>query len=77
MRKKYFDLKLSQFSKYLNDIGILSGLDKEQFQKQFYDISSDIYNTNDISSNDYNINFIYFKEYISNTLVYYIKSLSE
>ena len=77
MRKKFFDFKLSQFSKYLNEIGILSGLDTEQFQKQFYEISSDIYNSNDISSNDYNVNYIYFKETISNALVYFIKTLSE
>ena len=77
MRKAFFDLKLSQFSKYLNDIGILSGLDREQFQKQFYEISSDIYNSNDISTNDSTVNYIYFKEIISNTLVSYIQSLSE
>ena len=77
MRKIFFDLKLSQFSKYLNDIGILSGLDREQFQKQFYEISSDIYNSNDISTNDSSVNYIYFKEIISNTLVSYIQSLSE
>ena len=72
-----FDLKLSQFSKYLIDIGILSGIDEEQFKKQFYEISSDIYNLNDTSSYNSNINYIYFKEIISNTLVYFIKSLSE
>ena len=77
MRKNYFDLKLSQFSKYLNEIGILSEIDKEQFQKQFYEISSDIYNSKDISSNDYNVNYIYFKETASNALVYFIKSLTE
>ena len=77
MRKKYFDMKLSQFSKYLNEIGILSGTDREKFQKHFYEISSDIYNSNDISSNDYNVNYIYFKETISNALLYFIKSLSE
>ena len=77
MRKNYFDLKLNHFSKYLNEIGILSGLDTEQFQKQFYEISSDIYNSNDISSNDNKVNYIYFKETISNALVYFIKTLSE
>ena len=77
MMKKFFDLKLSQFSKYLNKIGILSELDIEQFQKKFYEISSDIYNCNNIFSNDINVNYIYFKEKISNALVYFIKSLSE
>ena len=77
MRKNFFDLKLSQFSKYLNDIGILSESDKTQFQKQFYDISSDIYNSDDISANDWNVNYIYFKDIISNTLVSFINSLSE
>ena len=77
MRKKFFDLKLSQFSKYLNELGILSELDIGLFQKDFYEISSDIYNSNDISSNDFNINYIYFKETISYALVYFIKSLSE
>ena len=77
MRKNFFDLKLSQFSKYLNDIGILTSSDTEQFQKQFYENSFDIYNANDSSSNDSHVNFIYFKESISNALVYFIKSLSE
>ena len=77
MRKNFFDSKLSQFSKYLNNIGILSGIDKELFQKQFYEISSGIYNSKDISSNDYNVNYIYFKETASNALVYFIKSLTE
>ena len=77
MRKKFFDLKLLHFSNYLNEIGILIDSDIGQFQKQFYEISSDIYNSNDISCNDYNINFIYFKETISNALVYFIKSVSE
>ena len=77
MRKKFFDLKLSHFSKYLNEIGILIGSDIEQFKKQFYEISSDIYNSNDISCNDNKVNFIYFKETISNALVSFIKSISE
>ena len=77
MRKKFFDLKLSQFSKYLNELGILSELDIVPFQKDFYEISSNIYNSNDTSSNDFNINYIYFKETISYALVYFIKSLSE
>ena len=77
MRKKFFDLKLTNFSKYLNEIGILIGSDIEQFQKQFYEISSDVYNSNDISCNDYKVNFIYLKEAISNALVYFIKSISE
>jgi len=77
MRKNFFDLKLSQFSKYLNDIGILTSSDTEQFQKQFYENSFDIYNAKDSSSNDSHVNFIYFKESISNALVYFIKSLSD
>ena len=77
MRKKFFDLKLARFSNYLNEIGILIDSDIEQFQKQFYEISSDVYNSNDISCNDYKANFIYFKETISNALVYFIESISE
>ena len=77
MRKKFFDLKLIHFSKYLNEIGILIGSDIEQFKKQFDEISSDIYNSNDISCNDNKVNVMYFKETISNALVSFIKSISE
>jgi hypothetical protein len=77
MQKNFIDLKLFQFSKYLNDIGILSRANTEQFQKYFYELANDIYQSKDISSNDVNINFIYLKKCIVSALINYIQSLSE
>ena len=77
MQKNFIDLKLFRFSKYLNDIGILSRTNTEQFQKYFYELATDIYQSKDISSNDVNINFIYLKKCIVSALINYIQSLSE
>ena len=77
MQKNLFDLKLFRFSKYLNDIGILSKLNTEKFQKYFYELTSDKNNSKDISLNNINLNFIYFKKYIISALINYIQSLSE
>ena len=77
MQKNLFDLKLFRFSKYLNDIGILSKLNTEKFHKYFYELTSDKNNSKDISLNNINLNFIYFKKYIISALINYIQSLSE
>ena len=77
MQKNLFDLKLLRFSKYLNDIGVLSKLSTEKFQKYFHEITTDLYNSKDISVNNINLNFIYFKKYILSAFIKYIQSLSE
>ena len=77
MQKNLFDLKLLRFSKYLNDIGVLSKLSTEKFQKYFHEITKDLYNSKDISVNNINLNFIYFKKYILSAFIKYIQSLSE
>jgi len=77
MQKNLFDLKLFRFSKYLNDIGILSKLNTEKFQKYFYELTSDMNNPKDTSLNNINLNFIYFKKYIISALINYIQSLTE
>ena len=48
MQKNFIDLKLLKFSEYLNDIGILSQLKKEQFENYFYKTYSKIHNNEDI-----------------------------
>ena len=77
MQKNYFDLRLFRFSKYLNDIGILSRFSTEQFQKYFYEISSDIYNTENISPEELNMNISSIKKCLISALITHIQSLSE
>ena len=77
MQKKYFELKLFRFSKYLNDIGILSKISTERFQKYFYEISSEFYNIENIPSTEVNINFISIKKCLISALMAYMQSLSE
>ena len=77
MQKYYFDLKLFRFSKYLNDIGILSKFNTEQFQKYFFEISSDLYNADKISSEELNKNIISIKKCLISALVTHIQSLSK
>ena len=76
MQKNYLDLKLFRFSKYLNDIGILSKYSTEKFEKYFYEISSEIYNNEYISSNGININSIIIKKCLISALITFIQSLS-
>ena len=77
MQKNYFDLKLFRFSKYLNDIGILSKYSTEKFEKYFYEISSEIYNNEYSPSNGININSIIIKKCLISALITFIQSLSE
>ncbi len=77
MQKNYFDLNLFRFSKYLNDIGILSRLNTERFQKYFHEISSNFYNLENISSSEVNMNIISIKKCLISALITYIQSLSE
>ena len=77
MQKNLLDLKLFAFSKYLNDIGILSKLNTEKFQQYFYESANEIYNSKDISSKNINLNFNFFKKCIISALINYIQSLSE
>ena len=77
MQKNYFELKLLQFSNYLNDIGILSKFNTEQFHNYFYEISSDFYDNKDFSANEIKMNVLYLKKCLISTLVNYIQSLSE
>ena len=77
MQKYYFDLKLFRFSKYLNDIGILSKFNTEQFQKYFFEISSDLYNAEKISSEELNKNIISIKKCLISALITLIQSLSK
>ena len=77
MQKNLLDLKLFGFSKYLNDIGILSRLSTEKFLNYFYDSANEICNSKDISSKNINLNFIFFKKCMISALINYIQSLSE
>ena len=51
MQKNYLDSKIFRFSKYLNEIGILSRFNTEKFEKFFYEISSALYNNEYTTSN--------------------------
>ena len=77
MQKNFIDLKLLKFSEYLNDIGILSQLKKEQFENYFYKTYSKIHNNEDIPSSEIDTNFIYIEKCLISALVNYISSLSE
>ena len=77
MQKNYLDSKIFRFSKYLNEIGILSRFNTEKFEKFFYEISSDLYNNEYITSNGINISSIVIKKCLISALITFIQSLSE
>ena len=77
MPNQFIEQKLSHFSKYLSDIGLLSGIDISNFQKKFYELNSNNIGTIENIPEDPNLTLIYFKENLSNTIVSFYKSLSE
>ena len=77
MQKNYLDSKIFRFSKYLNEIGILSRFNTEKFEKFFYEISSDLYNNEYTTSNGINISSIVIKKCLISALITFIQSLSE
>ena len=77
MQKNYLDSKIFRFSKYLNEIGILSRFNTEKFEKFFYEISSDLYNNEFTTSNGINISSIVIKKCLISALITFIQSLSE
>ena len=77
MQKNYLDSKIFRFSKYLNEIGILSRFNTEKFEKFFYEISSALYNNEYTTSNGINISFIVIKKCLISALITFIQSLSE
>ena len=77
MQKNYLDSKIFRFSKYLNEIGILSRFNTEKFEKFFYEISSALYNNEYTTSNGINISSIVIKKCLISALITFIQSLSE
>ena len=77
MQKNYLDSKIFRFSKYLNEIGILSRFNTEKFEKFFYEISSDLCNNEYTTSNGINISSIVIKKCLISALITFIQSLSE
>ena len=77
MPKQFIEEKLNRFSKYLSDIGLLTGIDISNFQKKFYELNSNSINTIENLPEDPNLTSIYFKENLSNTIVSFYKSMPE